>query len=109
MPLALLCDEHIPYSVVHGLRAQGIDAIPVQRIGSRTAGGLLVLDVAQREGRVIYTRDADFLRWQHAGPQYARILYHYVRKYSVGQAIEVMAVACQTLSADDIRNQVQFL
>ena len=29
MPLPLLCDEHIPYPVIEGLRRRGIDIVVV--------------------------------------------------------------------------------
>ena len=33
MPLALLCDEHIPYPVIEGLRRRGVDVTTVQQLG----------------------------------------------------------------------------
>ena len=35
MPLFLLCDEHIPYAIIDGLRGREIDAVSVQRPGLR--------------------------------------------------------------------------
>ena len=109
MPLSLLCDEHIPYAVINGLIARGIDAVPVQRIGMRSADDPPILDEAHRQGRVLYTRDRHFLILNSAGVQHSGILYHKHKKYDIGQAIEMVQLACETLSPEEMRNRVEFL
>ena len=109
MPLTILCDEHVPYAVINGLVARGIDAIPVQRVGMRSADDPPILDEAHRQGRVLYTRDDDFLAINAAGVQHAGILYHKAEKYRIGQAIEMVQLACETLSPEEMRNRVEFL
>ena len=37
MPLALLCDEHIPYPVIQGLGRRGVDVPTAQQLGMRGA------------------------------------------------------------------------
>ena len=62
MPLALLCDENIPFPVIDGLNRRGIDAATVQQSGMRSASDKLILEAARQQGRVVFTNDADFLR-----------------------------------------------
>ncbi len=57
MPLSLLCDEHIPYAVIDGLRLQGIDAVSVQSVGLRSTIDPDILDAATQRGRVTYTSE----------------------------------------------------
>ena len=109
MPLSLLCDEHIPFSVISSLDRQGIDVTNVQEIGLRATADHIIIDVAQQLGRVIYTGDADFLRINDAGIQHAGIFYHHPRKYPIGEAISAVALACQVLSMDEMLNRVEFL
>jgi predicted nuclease of predicted toxin-antitoxin system len=109
MSLSLLCDEHIPYQVVKGLRRRGIDAITAQQIHLRSALDEVVLDSARQQGRVVYTNDADFLRLHSTGIQHSGILYHHILDYSIGEAIRVVALACEVLSIDEMRNRVEFL
>ena len=109
MPLSLLCDEHIPYAIVNGLVARGIDAISVQRLGFRSADDPPILDLAHRESRAFYTHDEHFLILNAGGVQHSGILFHRAKKYNIGQAIEMVQLACETLSPEEMRNRVEFL
>ena len=61
MALPLLCDEHVPYPVVEGLRRRGLDILTVQEIGLRSTADEQILETARRQRRIVYTQDADFL------------------------------------------------
>ena len=106
MPLSLLCDEHIPYAILDGLRGRGIDAVSVQ---SPASGDPPILEAAHQDGRVLYPWDSDFLALDRAGVQHSGIFFHAEKKYSVGQAIDALVPACQVLSPDEMRNRVEFL
>jgi uncharacterized ferredoxin-like protein len=109
MPLSLLCDEHIHYQVIEGLRRRGIDAVTVQQVGLVSSLDEVILDMAQQQNRVVYTNDEDFLRLQATGVRHAGIFYHHVLGYSIGEAISVVALACEVLSIDEMRNRVEFI
>ena len=109
MSLALLCDEHIDYDIIAGLTHQGIDAVSAQQMGLDATDDALVLSEARQLGRVIYTGDDDFLRINQTNFPHLGILYHHPLKYSIGQAIDAVATACQVLSPDEMRNRVEFL
>ena len=106
---SLLCDEHIPYPVIEGLRRRGIDVRVVQEIGLQSAEDKTIIEVARREGWIIYTYDADFLRHSSAGAQHAGILYHHPLAYSIGDCIRRLVLACEVLSVQEMRNNVKFL
>lgn len=109
MALPLLCDEHIPYPVIEGLRRRGLDVLVVQEIGLSSAEDVTIMDRAREEGQVIYTWDADFLRLHQAGHQHAGIFYHRPLAYSVGEAIRRVALACEVLSVEEMKNRIEFL
>lgn len=109
MPLSVLCDEHISHLIIGGLERLGIDAISIQRAGLRTSGDPLILVAARQLERVIYTYDDDFLQLNSEGIPHLGILYHHSRKYSIGQAIDAVALACQVLAMEEMRNRVEYL
>lgn len=109
MPLSVLCDEHIPQRVIRGLERQGIDAMSIHRAGLRTTDDPVILVAARQLERVIYTYDDDFLKLNSAGIPHLGILYHHRHKYSIGQAINAVALACQVLAMEEMRNRVEYL
>ena len=109
MPLSLLCDEHIPYQVIEGLRRRGIDAISVQQVGLRSATDEVILQTALQSNRSIYTSETDFLRLHSRGFSHPGIIYHRPVQYSIRQAIRIVALACEVLSAEDMANRVEFV
>jgi predicted nuclease of predicted toxin-antitoxin system len=56
-------DEHVDPDVARALRRHGIDVTTTVEAGLRTLDDLDHLDFIQREGRVVVTHDADFLRY----------------------------------------------
>ena len=58
--LTLLADENIPKKLVLLLRGRGVDIIRLQDIGARGLGDRELVEVANRLGRAILTRDHDF-------------------------------------------------
>lgn len=81
-------DEHVDPAIAHGLRRRGIDVTTTIEAGLLSAADDSHLEFARSEGRVIFTNDADFLRFassnlDHPGiaycPRHARSLGHIVR------------------------------
>ncbi len=109
MPLALLCDEHIPFPVIDGLNRRGIDVTTVQQSGMRSALDRFILEAARQQGRVVYTNDADFLRHHALGIIHSGIIYHHILDYSVGEAIRRVSLVCELLSPQEMIGRVQFV
>jgi len=55
-------DEHVSKAVLKGLRQRGIDVLGVFEAGLSGAPDETHLAFAAREGRVLFTQDADLLR-----------------------------------------------
>lgn len=68
-------DEHIARLIVGSLRLRGIDVGTVTEAGLLGASDLEHLAFARREGRMIITRDADFLRLAASGHPHAGIVF----------------------------------
>lgn len=109
MPLAILCDEHIRYEIIRELGRRGIDAISVQQIGLNATDDSIIMAAAEEQDRVIYTGDDDYLRLSNFGFEHPGIFYHHPEKYSIGEAISTVEVACQVLTPEEMRNRVEFL
>ena len=77
--MKFLADEHIELSVVDGLKELGIDILSVDEIGKRSYSDIDILDFAKDNGRVVVTRDSDFLRLHAQHIEHAGIIY--VRKF----------------------------
>lgn len=109
MPLSVLCDEHILFPVIQGLRRRGIDVMAVQEAQLRSASDAAILAVAQHQGRVVYTYDPDFLRLHAGGVAHAGILYHHQDAYSYGEAMPLVGSACESFSPEEMAGRVEFL
>ena len=109
MALPLLCDEHVPYPVVEGLRRRGLDILTVQEIGLRSTADEQILETARRQRRIVYTQDADFLRHHAAGIKHAGIFYHHRLEYSVGEAIRRILLVSQVYSLEEMEDRLEFL
>ena len=109
MPLPLLCDEHQRFDVINGLRIQGIDVVSVQDLGLRGRPDPEILATAGQSGRIVYTSDTDLVRLSDSGMPHLGVFFHRSRKYSPSGAINVVSLACQVLTPDEMRNRVEFL
>jgi uncharacterized protein with PIN domain len=109
MALPLICDEHIPYPLVEGLRRRGLDVVVVQQIGLGAAADEVILAVARQQRRIVYTQDTDFLRHHAAGVRHSGILYHHPLAYSVGEALRTVVLACEVYSLEGMDNRLEYL
>lgn len=109
MALSLLCDEHIPYPVVEGLRRHGLDVTVVQQVGLGSSKDEFILETARQQRRLVYTRDADFLRCHAGGVKHGGIFYHHPLAYSIGEAIRRVVLACEVYSLEEMEDRIEFL
>jgi uncharacterized protein with PIN domain len=101
-------DEHVSRAVAKGLRQRGADVLTVPEAGMIGASDEEHLALAEREGRVIFTQDDDFLRlsaqgYPHAGIVYAR------QPTQIGEIIYGLMLILQVLTPEEMRNHIEFL
>jgi predicted nuclease of predicted toxin-antitoxin system len=106
-------DQHVPAAITAALAARGIDVLTAHADGRADADDQLILTRATELGRVVFTRDQDFLvlgrAAQSAGVEFTGVVYAHQLQVTIGQAIRDLELICRSLTADEIRNQVYFL
>lgn len=107
-PLRFYLDEHVPRAVAEGLRRRGVDVLRVQEAGRLGADDEWHLAFALREGRVIFTQDADFLRLHAAARPHAGIVYG-AQQTPIGTMVRALMLIYNVLSPKDMDNHVEFL
>jgi predicted nuclease of predicted toxin-antitoxin system len=67
------------------------------------------VEFAQRQGRVIFTQDADFLRLHRAGVSHSSITYCVQGNRSVGEIIRGLVLIWELLELEEMVGEVEFL
>jgi predicted nuclease of predicted toxin-antitoxin system len=101
-------DEHVPRAVTDGLRRRGVDVLTAQEAGLREADDEQQLAFASREGRVIFTQDADLLRLHAAGRPHHGIVY-VPQQTTIGYVVRGLMLIYDILSSEDMIDHVEFL
>ncbi|MGH9380412.1 MAG: DUF5615 family PIN-like protein [Thermoanaerobaculia bacterium] len=102
-------DEPVDLAVARALRRHGIDVTTTPESGLRTASDKHQLEFASREGRVLVTHDADFLRLAAKGNRHHGIAYCHKASRSVGQMVRSLILMYEVLAPEEIRGRVEFL
>jgi predicted nuclease of predicted toxin-antitoxin system len=106
-------DEHVPSTVTEGVRQRGVDVLTVQQDGRVGVADAELLDHATESGRVLFTRDTDFLkeaasRQQH-GDVFAGVIYAHQLRVSIGECVENLELLAKTCEPEDFKNQLMYL
>jgi predicted nuclease of predicted toxin-antitoxin system len=101
-------DEHVPSAVTKGLRRRGVDVLTARERNLLTASDETQLTVATREGRVIFTQDADFLRLHAQGNSHAGIVYAH-QTTPIGVIVRGLMLIYQILEPKDMQDHVEFI
>ena len=113
MALGLYMDQHVPRAITIGLRLQGIDVITAHEDNSSELDDPALLDRASELGRVIFTRDSDFLveatKRQRDNIEFGGIIYAHQLHVSIGKCIEDLEIIVQAGKPDELINKVIFL
>jgi len=101
-------DEHVPLAVASGLRRRGVDVLTVQDAGMLGAEDDAHIELVTKQGRVIFTQDADFLRLHASGVEHAGIVYM-PQRTSVGYILRGFMLIYEVLEPEELKNRVEFL
>ncbi|WP_145233181.1 DUF5615 family PIN-like protein [Urbifossiella limnaea] len=108
-------DEHIANDAADALRADGADVLTIAEAGRASMPDPDQLRFATEDGRVVVTHDDDFLShaadFLAAGEEFAGVAYCHQLKYqnNVRGLINALLLVNGVLTADDMRNHVEFL
>ncbi len=102
-------DEHVDGPITAGLRAHRIDVTTTPDAGLSGADDLDHVTFALREGRVVVTHDADFLRLAAEGIEHAGVCYCHTEKYAIGELLRALLLVHSCFTAEEMRNRVEWL
>jgi predicted nuclease of predicted toxin-antitoxin system len=102
-------DEHVDPEVAAGLRRHGIDVTTTADAGLRGASDAEQLDYVRREGRVIVTDDADFLRLAAGDTDHPGIAVPRLATHSIGEIIRWLIVLYEVMTPEEMRSHVEYI
>jgi predicted nuclease of predicted toxin-antitoxin system len=102
-------DENCDPRIAVGLRLHGIDLTTTNEVGLVRASDEDQLRYAASEGRVIVTRDADFLRLGAAGADHPGIVYWRPEGRPLGELVRVLVLIWELLEPGEMRGHVEYL
>ncbi len=113
MALAIYADHHVASYIIRGLRLRSVDVVTAFEDGAYELADPLLLDRATALGRVLFTRDKDFLieakRRQRVGTAFSGIIYAHQRRVPIGKCIDDLEIVAKTGETRDLNNSVLFL
>jgi len=113
MGVKLYMDEHVPAAITRGSRSRGVDAKTAQDEAREGHDDEAVLDHAESLGRVVFTRDDDFLRIaaerQRDGCYFRGIIYAHQLRTSHRQCIDDLELIALAGSPEEFENRVYHL
>ncbi len=100
--------------LVRALRARGVDALTALEAGMIERSDEEHLEYATQEGRVLYSfnvKDFHRLHQEHLakGESHAGIILTRQQRYSSGEEMRRLLTLSATKSAEQMKNQVEFL
>jgi hypothetical protein len=113
MPIAYYMDEHVQPAITRALRRRGVDVLTIQDDQFLHADDADILDRALSLGRVVFSRDKDFLAHaafrQAAGVVFAGVVYAHQRRASIGECISDLELVAKAYDPPDMENHVEHL
>lgn len=108
--LAVYMDHHVPAAITDGLPSRGIDVITAFEDGHADADDPTLLARATILGRIVFTRDRDFLaigrEAQSSGTAFGGIVYAHQLRVTIGQAVRDLELICQLITPDEVQDQI---
>ena len=113
MSIPLYMDHNVPTAITSGLRLRGVDVLTAFEDGHHMVSDPDLMDRAIALGRVIVTRDDDFLREaqrrQRSGIAFSGVIYAHQLRVSIGRCISDIEIIAKVGDLDEMRNSVQHL
>jgi len=101
-------NEHVDPAIAAALQRAGIEVTTTIQAGLRTQNDEAHLRFARAEGRVIVTRDQDFLRFAGATLDHAGIVF-YTANQSIREIIEGLILVYEVMLPDEMVGRVEYL
>ena len=109
MSLRLYMDVHVPIAITRALRRRGHDVLTAQEDDTCRWSDSKLLDRALEHGRVLFTRDEDFLdetaQRLRAGQDFASVIYAH-QFVPLGVCVTDLDMLLAVGTDEDVRNQL---
>ena len=106
-------DVHVPAVITRTLMTRDVDVLTAQADGTARLDDAVLLDRAGQLGRVLFTRDDDFLAEatsrQRAGIPFAGVVYAHQMRVTIGQCVQDLEIICKCCDPADLANCVEHL
>lgn len=106
-------DEHVEAAITSELRNRGVDVLTIQDDGRRRLVDRAVLSRATELGRVVVTRDEDFLREatdrQRSRQTFSGVIYAHQIRVSIGDCIRDLELFAGVLEPEEFIDRVEYL
>ena len=113
MSVSLYMDHHVESSISKELRRRGVDVLTALEDGSARLDDETLLDRAGLLGRILFTRDADFLmiaaRRQRASESFAGVVFAHLMRVNPAQCIDELSLIASAGVSEDFINRVTHL
>ena len=113
MSVALYMDVHVPAPITRALLARGVDVLTAQTDGTTRLDDDDLLDRARELGRVMFSRDEDFLAEatsrQRSGGTFAGLIYAHQLRVTIGRCVQDLALIADVGSPEDLANHIEHL
>ncbi len=113
MSIPLYTDVNVRAEITTQLRARGVDVLTAEEDGTREFPDLNLLERAGELGRVLFTRDRDFLVLaailQRTSRAFGGVIYAHQLRASIAQCVDDLELICKTGDLNEWFNRVGYL
>ena len=111
--IKIYIDENVNIAISEGLKRRGIDAFSAKESRNLGLSDEEHLKYAVKNKSVILTHDDDFLtladNWRKESIEHYGIIYVHRMKLTIGECIRKIEFLTKVLSAEDLKNHIEFL
>jgi predicted nuclease of predicted toxin-antitoxin system len=101
-------DEHVDPAIATALHRAGVDVTTTIEAGLRAKNDQTHLEFARAGGRVIVTRDQDFLRFAASTKDHAGIVF-YTAGHSMREVIEGLILLYEVMTPHEMVGHVEYI
>ncbi|MEM6838819.1 MAG: DUF5615 family PIN-like protein [Cyanobacteria bacterium P01_C01_bin.120] len=102
-------DENVSNAVAEGLRRRGIDVTTTPEQDLLGASDPEQLAFADKEQRVLFTHDEDFLKLHQTNVPHSGIAYCHQGSRKIGEIVKTPALIWEWVEPEDIVGQIEFI
>jgi hypothetical protein len=111
--LALYMDVHVPAPITRSLASRGVDVITAQEDGASRLPDNTLLDRASELGRIVFTRDEDFLAEATARQRrnvfFAGVIYAHQLRVTIGRCVKDLEIIATCGTPPELANTLLHL